>query len=343
MEHDLTDRIVVVGAGVIGASIAYHLAAVGRAVTVLDQGLVGGGVTSDSFGWVGLAKSTAAAYSDPLRARAAEHFARLRHTLGPRLTLVSDGAVSWEQSTAETRAFVAEHQAVGHDVKLITRDEVLAREPALRAAPEVAALAEGDTAVDPRSFARALLGAAEALGARVLTGASVTGLVDDGNRVTGVLTPGGQILARTVVLAAGTATPALARLAGEHVDVESSPSCLLTFSSPGRLLRGILSTPDFEVRQQDAQTLVAAEDVPPGFTGDARELAAATLAAIHEQLAGGSEVKLLDARIGHRPVPRQVSPLVEFAARVDGLFLAVAHPGVILSAAIGAHVTGELE
>lgn len=348
-QHPATD-VLVVGAGVVGASVAYHLARAGRAVTVVERGEVGGGVTSASFGWVGLAKSEAKAYAEPLRASAATEFARLRREDLAPFGLRECGAISWEPTEDETRAFVDEHRAIGHDIELIAREEVLAREPGLRTAPALAAYARGDAAVDPSSLARSLIAAAAAHGAHIMTETTVTELLRANGTVTGALTSRGTIRAATVVLAAGTATPALAATldpagggaASPMLAVDASPSCLLTFATPEPLVRGILSTPEFELRQRDATTLLAAEDVPPGFSGDPTELAAETLAGIRSGIAGGAEVTLIDARIGDRPTPRSGTPLLGFAPGVAGLYVAVAHPGVILSAAIGRRAAEEL-
>ena len=45
-------EVVVVGAGIVGASVAYHAARLGAAVTVVDKALPGSGVTGDSFAWI---------------------------------------------------------------------------------------------------------------------------------------------------------------------------------------------------------------------------------------------------------------------------------------------------
>lgn len=342
MPQPSPSSVIIVGAGVLGASIAYHVAATGRAVTIIERGTVASGVTSASFGWVGLAKSTATAYQDPLRARAAEHFARLRRDLAHGITVPGDGAISWESSPAETRAFVDEHRSIGHDIELVTRAVALEREPTLRDAPEVVALARGDVAVNAADFTRSMLRDAVSRGARLLEGTEVTGITHNERRVTGIRTADGAILGSTVVLAGGTATAALAAPLGVAVEVDASPSCLLTFTAPGPMLRGILSTPEFEIRQPASHTLLGAEDVPLGFEGSPRDLATETLAAIRSGLRGGEHVALLDARIGSRPVPRGKTPLVGFTERIDGLYLAVAHPGVILAAAIGERAAEEL-
>ena len=103
-------------------------------------------------------------------------------------------------------------------------------------------------------------------------------------------------------------------------------------------MHGILSTPDLEVRQLDGTTLLAAEDVPDGFSGDPAEIAAPTLDALRTHLEGAQDLRLVRAVVADRPVPSGGRPLVGPAPGAPGLHLAVAHPAVILSAAIGRQV-----
>jgi len=333
--------ILVIGAGVVGASIAYHLARVGLRVTVLEHGSVAGGVTGNSFAWVGLSKSAAETYSDPFRQGAAVEFDRLERELAEPIGLRRRGAITWEETEAETRAFVDTHRALGHPVDLIGKEEILAREPGLRRAPVVAASAPDDGGVDPVAFARSLMRGAEEYGATVHSGVSALGVLTEGARVCGVVTADGPVYGSTTVLAAGTAIPELAASAGVDVEVDASPCCLIRFSTPHPLVNGILSTPDFEIRQLDDTTLIAAEDVPVGFSGDARELAEPTLQAVRSQLVDGDHVELIEAVVADRPIPRGGRPLLGFAEGVSGLYLAAAHPAIILAGAIGAHVAGD--
>ena len=91
----------------------------------------------------------------------------------------------------------------------------------------------------------------------------------------------------------------------------------------------------------DDTTLIAAEDVPVGFSGDVRELAGPTLNAIRSQLEDGDQVELIEAVVADRPIPRGGRPLLGFAEGVSGLYLAATHPAIILAGAIGAHVAGD--
>lgn len=325
----------------VGASIAHHLARAGRDVVVLDSGAPAAGVTAASFAWVGLAKSSADAYAEPLRGRAGSEIERVVTELSDPIGLRRCGAITWEETDAATSSFVAEHQAAGHRMELITGHEVAAREPALRTAPALAAYAPDDLGVDPVAYTRALLRSAQQHGAQVRGHTTVVALLTDDGRVRGVVTDSGEIASTSVVLAAGTASARLAATVGVTIAVAASPCCLLRFSTPRPLVRSILSTPDLEVRQLDDTTLLAAEDVPAGFSGDPVELAASVLDALRTRLEGADSLRLEQAVIADRPVPADGRPLVGPAPGVPGLYLAVAHPAVILSAAIGQQVAAD--
>ncbi|KKI16947.1 MULTISPECIES: NAD(P)/FAD-dependent oxidoreductase [unclassified Leucobacter] len=333
--------IIVVGAGIVGAAIASHLAREDRPVVVLDGARPGSGATRDSFAWVGLAKNRADVFADPLRQLGAEEFERLVQDLPEPVGLRRSGAITWEDTVAQTRAFVAAHRARGHAVELLSAAAALEREPALRWAPDVVACAPDDGGVDPVALTRAMLRDAESHCAEIRLEEPVRSVLVEEGRVVGVETDAGEVRGSTVVLAAGTAIPALAATAGVRAEVESSPCALIRFRTPEPLVRGILSTPDFEIRQLDDTTLIAAEDVPPGFDGDPRELAEPTLRTIREELRGGDRVELIEAVIADRPIPAG-GRLLGFADGIDGLYLAAVHPAIMLAGAIGARVARDL-
>ena len=52
MERDASKRAVVIGAGIVGASLAYHLARKGAEVIVVEAGAIASGVTATSFAWI---------------------------------------------------------------------------------------------------------------------------------------------------------------------------------------------------------------------------------------------------------------------------------------------------
>jgi glycine/D-amino acid oxidase-like deaminating enzyme len=72
--------LVVVGAGIVGASVAYHAARAGAVVALVDAGRPGAGVTADSFGWIG-ASGVRTGPAAGLRATATEEYRRLEAEL----------------------------------------------------------------------------------------------------------------------------------------------------------------------------------------------------------------------------------------------------------------------
>ncbi|RQT41214.1 FAD-dependent oxidoreductase [Burkholderia cepacia] len=93
-------RVVVVGGGIVGASIAWHFARSGAQVTLLEkQPAAAGGATHWSFGWVGTGS-------------ALPEFARLARELGP-LPVTTRGALVWLDSDAQTAALIDEQRAAG--------------------------------------------------------------------------------------------------------------------------------------------------------------------------------------------------------------------------------------
>ncbi len=315
-------NVVVVGAGIVGTSIAYHAARAGALVTLLEAGRVGAGVTADSFAWSGSSGvSTGAAAG--LRAAATDEYRRLKAEL-PGLPVTWSGSLTWAAGENAPEP--------GPGQEIVDGATVVEREPNVRQLPGWAVWAPGDGAVDPVGVAERLVAGAREHGARVQLGTPVVSVRQDAvGRVVGVETGAGFHPAATVVLAAGTATTALATPLGVRVPVEASPATLLRFRAPAGLVRGVVSTQDFDLRQVSADRLIAAADSPER-----------ALAAVRSTFRGADGVELLSARVGARPMPADGDPIIGPAAEAPGLYLAVMHPGVNLAAVVGRLVAREL-
>ena len=138
-------------------------------------------------------------------------------------------------------------------------------------------------------------------------------------QIAGVETAAGPLSGATVVLAAGIATAALGAPLGVRVPVEPSPSPLFRLRAPAGLVRTVVNTEDFDLRQVGADRLIAAADSPER-----------TLAAVRSTFHGAGSVELLSTRLGVRPMPADGEPIVGPVAEVPGLYLAVMHSAVTL-------------
>jgi glycine/D-amino acid oxidase-like deaminating enzyme len=310
----VSSDLVVVGAGIVGASVAYHAARAGAVVTLVDAGRPGAGVTADSFAWIG-ASGVRTGPAAALRATATEEYRRLEAEL-PGLPVTWSGSVSWGAADGAPEA--------GPGQEIVNAATVATLEPTLRQ--------PGDGSVDPVGVTERLVAGARAHGARVRPDTPVTAVRRDAaGRVVGVETAAGPLSGATVVLAAGVATAALGAPLGIRVPVDPSPATLFRLRAPAGLVRTVVNTLDFDLRQVAADRLLAAADSPER-----------TLAAVRSTFRGAANVELLSTRVGLRPMPADGEPIVGPVVEVPGLYVAVLHSAVTLALAVGRLVAREL-
>ncbi|MCX5479552.1 FAD-dependent oxidoreductase [Kaistia geumhonensis] len=215
-------HVVVVGAGIVGASIAWHLAQSGCRVTLVEaEAEAGRGVTGRAFGWINLIHgdhSNRRAHDLQRRAVAAHE------ALGARLPAayagMRRGSLLWLGSPAETAALIDRKAAAGADVRPAELAEIERLEPRLRDAPALAAFSPSDMAVDAAGLSQALADGAEALGAVFRRGDTVRSIRLAGDKVTGVETEAGRLEANCVVIAAGPGTASLLEPLGIDIALE---------------------------------------------------------------------------------------------------------------------------
>jgi glycine/D-amino acid oxidase-like deaminating enzyme len=315
-------ELVVVGAGIVGASVAYHAAKAGAAVTLVDAAGLAGGVTADSFAWIG-SSGVRTGPAALLRTTATAEYRRLEAEL-PGLPVTWSGSLGWGADQDGPEA--------GPGQEIVDAATVATLEPRLRKPPEWAVWAPGDGAVDPVGVVARLVAGARAHGARVRLDAPVTAVRRDAaGRVAGLETAAGLLPAATVVLAAGVATAALAASVEVDVPVGPSPCPLFRLRAPAGLVRTLIHNDDFDLRQAAPDQLVAAADS-----------AERTLAAVRSTFRGAADVELTSTRRGARPMPADGEPIVGPVAEVPGLYLAVMHAAITLAPAVGRLVAQEL-
>jgi glycine/D-amino acid oxidase-like deaminating enzyme len=313
--------IVVVGAGVVGASVAYHAARAGAAVTLVDAGQPGAGVTVNSFGWIASGVRTGPA--GRLRAAATDEYRRLEAEL-PGLPVTWSGSLSWRMADSAPEP--------GPGQMIVDGATAATLEPNLQRPPDWAVWGAREGAVDPVGVTERLIAGARDHGAQVHLDTPVTAVRRDAaGRIAGVATAAGPLAGRTVVLAAGVATAALAEPLGIRVPFDPSPATLFRFGAPEGLVRTVVNTEDFDLRQVAPDRIIAAADSPEQ-----------TLAAVRSTFRGAASVELLSARVGARPMPADGEPIVGPVAGVPGLYVAVMHAAVTLAPAVGRLIASEL-
>ena len=330
-------RVVVIGAGIVGASLVYHLAVKSANVTLVEAEDIASGVTGSSFAWLN------ASHPEPdpiaqLRGSAIKEYRRLETQL-PGLEIRWTGALSY--SVMATGALpISGHQA---SANIVSRSQILDLEPNLKNPPQSAMYAAEEGALDAVAATHALIAGAQAHGAKILTQTRVLGFVTQRATVTGVETTMGIINADIVVLAAGTGITKLADMLGASLPIEASPAIFIRYKSQPNLVHTIISSPEMEVRQSSDGTLLAAED----YLDDAVEnqpaaIALRTAKIIQNELHGVVSIDTGRVCVGLRPMPADGIPIIGYLPKVDGVYVCAMHPGITLAAAVGRLASEEI-
>jgi glycine/D-amino acid oxidase-like deaminating enzyme len=217
-----TAEVVIVGGGVTGCSIAFHLAAAGvRDVLLLERRFLAAGGTGRSVGVMRQLYPTDA--SSRMVLHSLRVFQRFAEVTGGDAGYVQCGAilaVGEGQHEALART-VAAQQALGITTRLIGPDEVRGLDPRIDPFAVRAAVWEPESGYgDPTGVTTGFARAAQRLGVRIEQGAEVVGLAVSGGRIAGLtLGSGERIATRTVVNAAGLWSPGLAALAGVELPI----------------------------------------------------------------------------------------------------------------------------
>jgi sarcosine oxidase subunit beta len=329
---------VIVGGGVVGCSIAYHLARRGvRDVLLLEREAVGSGTTSKAAGGIRAQFATETEIRFSLDAIAV--FERFEEEFGVDpgyrkigyLFLVSDA-----RDLAGFRARMALQRRLGVDVRELSPADAQALVPALRVDDLVAAIwGPGDGMAGPAEVTQGFARRARALGARIVEGVDVTGIDVAGGRVRAVRTAAGEVATPLAINAAGPAAARVGRLAGLALPVHPRRRHIF-FTEPFPEIPGpVPLTTDrasgFYFRKELDQLLLSPGDVED--TGgdlaapvDRAKIEVTVEKALH-RLPIVEKARIAGGWAGLRPLTPDDHAILGWAPGVDGFFLAVGFGG----------------
>ncbi|MBS3647457.1 FAD-binding oxidoreductase [Pseudaminobacter sp. 19-2017] len=330
----MAKHVAVIGAGIIGASVAWHLSRAGCAVTLIDAGDGGGVATPCSFAWINASWGNPEYYSH-FRRRSMQGWKRLQAEV-PGISVDWCGSLTWDLSPAELAEYADEHGRWGYDLRWVDPAAMAAIEPNLRTPPDRALHVSEEGMVEPVAAARAMIEGAQANGARVLTETSVARMVLRNGRAVGLETDAGAVIeSDEIVAAAGENTAKL--LSGTGIELRmSAPPGLIMHStiSQKRLLNGLLISPDLHVRQTKEGRLIAGSDFAGGDPqGRPEEMARDLLDRVRAMVEGAEQLDLDFFTVGRRPTPADGFPAIGRVA--EGIYVTVLHSGVTLAPIVG--------
>jgi len=347
-------RMIVIGAGVMGASVAYRLAQAGAAVTVIEATRIGGGTSGISFAWTNANKKPPKAYHD-LNVAGMKAHAALADEFGATPWWHGGGSLEWEaeperKAQAEN---VEQLRSWGYAAEWITPQQALELEPDIDPAvigDAPAAFFPEEGWLDPVVYAHAMLSAAQRRhGAKIVCGVRAVDLVMAGDRVTGVrLADGTQHEADIVVNCAGRWTNEATRDAGLHLPLAPTVGFLVFTPPVAAGLSRVVRTPVIDTRPDGAGRLILhwnSTDAAMSFDTqlspsmpEARDL----VRRARRLLPSIGEVEPEAVRIAIRPIPGDHFSAIGPMPRTSGYYIAVTHSGVTMSPFLGAAVADEI-
>jgi D-amino-acid dehydrogenase len=323
-------RIVIIGAGVLGASTAFHLAGMGERVTIIDASLEGRATAAGA----GIICPWVSAVDDPffyrLYAKGGDYYPQLIAELadlgetetgyrqsGAMLVSGDAAQLDWLEHLARERS----EPAMG-EVSRISSKEAQALFPPLRAGLGGVFISGGGR-VDGRSLTACLLRAAESRGAAILQGHAA--VAAEAARVVGVDLAGERIPADCVVVTAGAWTDPVLRPLGLGLAVEPQRGQIVHLRLEGARTQDwpvILPPSSHYIVPFNSGRIVAGATRETGSGFDYRVTAAGQAEVLAEALGiapGLGAATILETRVGFRPAAAEVRPVLGWMRDKAGL------------------------
>ena len=354
-------NVAVIGAGIMGAAIAFRLARRGVSVSLFDASQPGHGASSHSFAWINAGAKEPIGYHN-LNRRSLEMWPRFAAEIGDHgdpdsIGLRWGGKVSWESDPAAAEGLasrVRQLQSWGYPTRLIDADELKRLEPSLDIGPVAAAeYSPNEGQVEPQMVVDACLRRLLESGCEIQANTEVHGFErsDDG-RIRRLAAASGSRDVDAVVIAAGVSTTRLAALAGVNVPQAQSPGVVIRTGSLPPLLHNVpvvYAPPlddgrrEIHLRQcADGRMMIGEGDQESLAEDDTQAHADDLLARACRYLPGLAGAQAVPVPVGWRPMPLDGYPVMGFASEAPNLYVALTHSGVTLAPALSQLASQEI-
>ena len=347
-------KIAVIGAGIVGASVAFHLSQHGMDVSVFDKNQPGTGASGHSFAWVNAFSKQPRHYYD-LNYRSMDRWPRFAEDLGEDIGLRWGGNVTYCSDPDEGRRLASECERLnswGYSARLISSEELSGLEPNLKIGLFHTGIYTRDEGhVVPVKVAEACINKIQAAGGNIYLDTLVDSITQSGDKV--FLRQNDQEMEfDQVVIAAGIDSTTLAKTAGINLPQRRSPGVVVKTKPLPSFIHNLATIylpsiskeeKEIHIRQDiDGAVMIGAGDQESEAEDDSQEYADRLIrrAALYfDELSG---VEAITVPVGFRPMPEDGLPVIGFSPRHKNIYLTLMHSGVTLAPLVGALVALEM-
>jgi len=346
-----TYDVAVVGLGIVGACAVHALARTGARVIALDAGAPAGGTSGTSFAWLNSCKKEPEHYHRLNAEGMAEH-RRLAQELGADGGHHDGGSLEWAEGgdERELRERVARLASRGYAADFISRDRARSMEPGLAIPDHVREVAfyAGDAWLDAPRLIRAVLEAARKKGAEIRPNTPVRSLRVDGASAGAVVTDGGGIEARALLVCVGPVTRAFLAPLGVEMPIERVYGQLTITSRPPVALQRVVHAPGLHFRPDASGGLMLGTDdlngpvIEAASPAEREEIAERMLERARRVFPAARDVKVMEYRVGVRPMPADRHTVAGSVPGVANAWMIATHSGVTLGPLLGRLIADEI-
>jgi len=355
-------HIGVIGAGIIGSSIAYNLVKQGARVTLIDRSTVGGATSHATFAWINATWAKQPRHYHRFNQLGIEAWYRLQEELS--LPVKWCGSLEWFTSEPRQRRLandIAEQQEWDEPARMIDVTEAKGLEPNARFGDaEKIAYSPRDGAVDARFASQQMVKASQKLGLRLLENCGVNDVIRSENGLSVLQTTCGDVRVDKYVIATGADPKATMSLAGVEIPQRSTPGVIVITKPLPKMLNTIFVAPGVHVHQRsDGRVVLGEQDGAPDTATHSKRLAnyptrfpsdeialqhANRLVSTARQFipALSQDVAIEEIAIGWRPLPLDGHPVIGPSPVLPDSYIAIMHSGVSLAPIVGEMVSDEL-
>jgi glycine/D-amino acid oxidase-like deaminating enzyme len=338
-------RVGVIGVGIMGASVSWHLAGLGVEVVMIDAALPGEGVTNWSFAWVNASNKTETKEYFDLNVAGLTAHVDLAATLGAADWWHPTGHIRWCEDSDGAEGLKSQVDLLGswgYDATMWGAERVRrVLEPAVEFPSDGTPVAvfRHEGWVQGRSLVHRLVKDSENLGAELVVDSPVTDITIREGRANQIgLADGRSLAVDAVVNAAGPAGARISALVGRGLPLRDEPGMVARLRCERVPIGRAMHSPHVELRP-DGDDLVAIHsrevDAHIHPDTDPQHLAARLHGLAVDVVPALRTSILIGAKIAMRPLPGDGFPSVGAVDGFSGYYEAITHSGITLGVIIG--------
>ena len=351
------EKIIVIGAGIIGTTIAYELSKMGADVTLIDQEFPGSAASGSSFSWINATYPKKPYPYNLLSQLGIDAYRSLEKEIN--LKINWGGSLEWFDSDQEQTSLMNEiknlkkyprHSAVD----VINESEARALEPGIDFNNQNIVFSRADGAIDTIHAINLMIENIKFNGGSVLYPCRFQGLNYTNRILSSVETTVGELEADQAIFATGIDS---GRLLSIDMMKPSTPGIIVTSKPTGKLLKRIIVGPGAHIHQQlDGRIIFGEQSGAPTshldrLSNKPKNFPSELFAQDHINrifdtaktfMKKVEDLKVEKTSIGWRPLPKDGRPVIGRIDGLSGIYIAVMHSGVSLAAIVGKLVSEEI-